>query len=148
MPLIHDVSTDAADPPQFVALLDTRRACPNGAHYSGLNARAHLARYPHLATRRYNINASKVIDTALAFAQAAGWAIAGTDKAAGLIEATATTPIMRFKDDVVIRVRLLANGTRLDMRSASRVGKSDFGVNARRIGDFLRRLDGVLAPGK
>ena len=146
--MIHDVSTDAADPPQFIALLDTRLACPNGANYSGVDACAHLARYPHLTTRRYNIHASKVFDTALGFAQAVGWAIAGADKPTGLIEATATTPIMRFKDDVVIRVCALAHGTRLDMRSASRVGKSDFGVNARRIGDFLRQLDGFLASGE
>lgn len=143
--MIHDVSTDAADPPLYVALLDARRACPNGAHYSGLDAAVHRVRYPHLATRRYNVIADKVFDTALAFAQAAGWAMASADKAGGRIEATATTPILRFKDDVVIRIRALANGTRLDMRSASRVGKSDFGVNARRIGGFLQQLDGVLA---
>ena len=146
--MIHDVSTDAADPPLFIALLDTRRACPNGAHYSGLDARAHLARYPHLATRRYNINADKVFDTALAFAQSADWVIACADKADGRIEATATTPILRFKDDVIIRIRALANGTRLDIRSASRVGKSDLGVNARRIGALLQQLDGVLAGGE
>ena len=51
---------------------------------------------------------------------------------------------MRFKDDVVIRIRSHESGTCLDIRSASRVGSSDFGANARRIRTFLSELNNHL----
>lgn len=142
--MIHDVSTDPADPPQFAALLDTRRACTNGSHYSGLNADQHGRRYPHLVTATYPLTADKVFDTALAFAQSLGWNIASADKPEGRIEATATTRLLRFRDDVVIRIRATARGTLLDVRSASRVGRSDLGANARRITQFLGLINSVL----
>lgn len=141
---VHDVSTDPADPPQFVALLDARRHCKNGADYSGLDADAHRKRYPDIATFVCRVSADKVFDAAHAFAETLGWKIAHADKSAGIIEATATTPLLRFKDDIVIRVRALSSGTRLDVRSASRVGESDLGANARRIGTYIDLLNSVL----
>jgi len=51
----------------------------------------------------------------------------------GLIEAVARTPIMGFRDDVVVRVRPAREGARVDIRSASRYGRSDLGVNASRV---------------
>lgn len=69
-----------------------------------------------------------------------GWEIVATSAAEGRIEATATTPIMGFKDDVVIRVRDEAGKSIVDMRSVSRVGKSDLGANAKRIALFLSEL--------
>ncbi|MCZ0942003.1 MAG: DUF1499 domain-containing protein, partial [Gammaproteobacteria bacterium] len=58
----------------------------------------------------------------------------------GLIEATATTFWFGFKDDVAVRVRPHPQGALVDVRSVSRVGRSDGGVNAKRIGEILRRL--------
>ncbi|HJR53568.1 MAG TPA: DUF1499 domain-containing protein, partial [Gemmatimonadota bacterium] len=55
----------------------------------------------------------------------------------GRIEATATTPWFGFKDDVVVRIRPEAGGSRVDVRSVSRVGRSDVGTNARRIEEYL-----------
>lgn len=67
------------------------------------------------------------------------------DDLAGNVRAEARTPVFRFTDDVEIRVRLDRDAqTRVDLVSASRVGKADLGVNARRIRKFLRRLDGQL----
>jgi uncharacterized protein (DUF1499 family) len=54
-----------------------------------------------------------------------------------VIEAVDTTAVMAFKDDVAIRVRGGAQGTQIDLRSASRVGEGDLGANAKRIRAFL-----------
>ena len=87
---------------------------------------------------------SKVFKTALSFAESLGWKIASTDKANGRIEATATTPLLRFKDDVIIRMRTTSKGTLLDVRSASRVGRSDLGANAKRLRHYLHLVNSVL----
>jgi uncharacterized protein (DUF1499 family) len=75
------------------------------------------------------------------------WEIVATDSSAGRIEATATTRVFRFKDDVVIRIRPRDSGSRLDIRSVSRIGGSDLGKNASRIRDFIARLRESIAPG-
>ena len=62
----------------------------------------------------------------------------------GVIEAVARTPIMGFRDDVVIRVTPMGQGTRIDVRSASRVGSHDFGANASRIRSLLEDLDDAV----
>ena len=77
---------------------------------------------------------------ALDAAKGMGWEIAATDAAAGRIEATATTPWFGFRDDVVIRVTPAPPGSRIDVRSVSRVGRSDLGTNAKRIRTFLDKL--------
>ena len=141
--MIHDVSTDADDPPQFIALRDVRLACRNGAHYSGLRGAEHRQRYPDLVPADFNQVPASVIACASDVARHLGWACAtATDDQ---IEATATTRWLQFKDDVVIRIRTHHSGTRLDIRSASRVGSSDLGANAKRIRTFLRELHLQLA---
>jgi uncharacterized protein (DUF1499 family) len=141
MQLIHDVSTDIDDPPCFVALRATRLACRNGADYSGIRDNdAHKHRYPALVPSRFNTKPAVVFEKALAAARAMHWEIIAADANEGRIEATATTRIMRFKDDVVIRVGTDGTGSRVDVRSASRVGRSDLGANAARILQFLDKL--------
>lgn len=137
--MIHDVSTDTDDPPRFVALRDTRLRCRNGVDYSGGQQR-HAGIEPQIFAR----SREEVFQAALAAAQAMQWRIAAAIENEGRIEATATTRILRFKDDVVIRLRAAANGTRLDIRSASRIGSSDFGANGRRIRAFLLELNLLL----
>jgi uncharacterized protein (DUF1499 family) len=58
------------------------------------------------------------------------------------VEATDTTFWFGFKDDVVVRVRAAENGggSIVDVRSVSRVGQSDLGLNAKRIGSILDGL--------
>jgi len=53
------------------------------------------------------------------------------------LEATDRSLFFGFVDDIAIRIRPLANQTRIDIRSVSRVGKHDFGANARRIKKFI-----------
>jgi uncharacterized protein (DUF1499 family) len=73
-----------------------------------------------------------------------GWEIVATDPSRGRIEATDTTSWFRFKDDVVIRLTARDYGTYVDVRSKSRVGVGDMGVNASRIREFLERLSADL----
>ena len=69
-----------------------------------------------------------------------GWEIAAAVSGEGRIEATDQTFWFGFKDDVVVRVRAADGGSRVDVRSVSRVGRSDVGTNARRIRRFLQRV--------
>ena len=150
--MIHDVTTDADDAPRFVALRELRLQCRNGVLYSGLRGAAHHARYPDIAPALYAQAPATIFQAALAAAKTMQWDIAAAVESEGRIEATATTRLLRFKDDVVIRLRADADadastsnyGTRLDIRSASRVGSSDFGANAKRIHRFLQTIDNCL----
>ncbi len=63
----------------------------------------------------------------------------------GFIEAIARTPILGFRDDVVVRVRATSDGTRIDVRSASRYGRHDLGTNAARVRSLIDDIDDVLA---
>jgi uncharacterized protein (DUF1499 family) len=77
---------------------------------------------------------------ALAAARDMGWTIVASDSASGRIEATATTTWFGFKDDVVVRIGPDPKGSRVDVRSESRVGGSDVGTNAARIKKYEQRL--------
>lgn len=139
LPLIHDVSTDLADPPAFVALLEARKAAPNGAAHGGEKVAAEQRRgYPDIGPLLVKAPPAEAALKALDAARALGWTIAAAD--AGRIEATDTTLFFGFKDDVVVRIRPEGPGSRIDVRSVSRVGLSDVGANAKRIREFLARL--------
>jgi uncharacterized protein (DUF1499 family) len=142
--MIHDVSTDADDPPSFVALRALRLQCHNGAAYSGLRGVAHQRRYPDIAPVICARSAATVFQAALAVVHTLQWQLAEAAEAEGRIEATATTRWWRFKDDVVIRIRADDGATRLDIRSASRIGSSDFGANAKRLRRFLSEIKILL----
>lgn len=98
---------------------------------------------PRLRGRTYAIPFDAVWRAAIDLAgDLRGWTIVSTDDYEGTITAEATTLVMRFVDDVTIRIRLDENAqTRVDMRSASRKGVGDFGTNTRRIARFMRLLD-------
>jgi uncharacterized protein (DUF1499 family) len=69
-----------------------------------------------------------------------GWEIIAAVPTDGRIEATATTRWFRFKDDVVIRVTPQPAGSRIDVRSTSRLGRSDLGTNAKRVRAYFAAL--------
>lgn len=146
VPPIHDISTDTLRPPEFVAILALRAEAPNPAAYGGPEvARAQDEAYPDLRTQRIDAAPAEAFARALAAARAMGWDIVASDASAGRIEATDTTFWFGFKDDVVIRVeadRADGSGSRIDVRSVSRVGQSDVGTNAARIRAYLRALGG------
>lgn len=142
VPAIHDISTDTQDPPGFVAVLPLRADAPNPATYGGpAVAAAQQQAYPDIRPLVLPTAApDAAFRRALDAARAAGWTIVAADSAAGRIEATATTGWFGFKDDVVVRIRAADRGSRVDVRSVSRVGRSDVGTNARRIRAYLRHL--------
>ncbi|HKX32834.1 MAG TPA: DUF1499 domain-containing protein [Blastocatellia bacterium] len=96
--------------------------------------------YPDLQPQRFNHPPERVFEAALETSKALGWEILETDRARGVIEAVATTRLMRFKDDVTVTMISEGNGTVVNVRSHSRAGKGDLGANARRIRTFQAEL--------
>lgn len=141
LPPIHDISTDTVDVPAFVAIMPLRAEASNPVEYGGLEIAAQqLQAYADITPLLIALPVDRAFDRALAAAQDMGWEIVASEASAGRIEATATTPMFGFKDDVVIRVRPDGAGSRVDVRSLSRVGRSDLGANAKRIRAYLERL--------
>ena len=96
--------------------------------------------YPELRAQRFALPQDRVYAAALAAAQGIGWEITAQSAEKGEILAVATTAVFRFKDDVALNVTREADGTIVNMRSHSRIGKGDLGANARRIRDFQAEL--------
>jgi uncharacterized protein (DUF1499 family) len=153
VPAIHDISTDLDDLPEFRALQvrpDNLDAVPDEgdpalvamtpeARWKALHRRA----YPDIQPISVPWSVRETIERARVVAEEKGWEIVHFDPAAGRLEATDTSLFFRFKDDVAIRARRDPedrNRTRVDMRSISRLGVSDVGVNAKRIREFLTDL--------
>ncbi len=141
LPFIHDITTDTVDPPLFVAVLPVRAGAANPPEYLGEEvAKQQREGYPDIETLVLDTPADETFRKALAAAEEMGLEIVAAEPAEGRIEATATTLWFGFKDDVVIRVTADGAGSRLDMRSKSRVGRSDVGANAARIRRFIREF--------
>ncbi|MBT8421518.1 MAG: DUF1499 domain-containing protein [Gammaproteobacteria bacterium] len=144
---IHDISTNTDDPPQFVEVAKLRGENDNPAEYAGDETAAiQKEAYPEIQPLVLLDPRTFVFETALQVAEEMGWEIVATDIEAGRIEATATTSFVGFKDDVVIRVRARSAETIVDVRSKSRVGRGDMGVNAERVRDFLAALEARASP--
>ena len=134
LPPINDITTDLADPPVFAVL--------EVPAYPERFAAEQRQAYPDLETRALTDGPAAAFERARAAVERLGWEVAAEDPAAGRIEAVATTDLMRFKDDIAIRVTATDDGgTAVDIRSRSRVGRHDFGANADRIRAFLSELE-------
>ncbi|HEY7470788.1 MAG TPA: DUF1499 domain-containing protein [Gemmatimonadota bacterium] len=141
VPPIHDITTDLGDPPAFEAILPLREGAPNPSEYGGDSIAAQQREgYPDLGPITLDAPPDVAFRRALQAADDMGWEIVDSDPARGRIEATATTLWFGFKDDVVVRVRAAPEGSRVDVRSVSRVGRSDVGTNAERIEAYLEKL--------
>ena len=151
VPAIHDVTTNLDDIPKFYRLVVRR---DNMANIPDLGRRelaalpprerwkaVHREAYGDLTTIRVPWTVRETVERAEALARERGWDIATADPAIGIVEAVDTSTFFRFKDNVLVRVRPAPEGGSLvDMRSISRVGASDVGVNAKRVRAFLRDL--------
>lgn len=133
-PPINDVSTDTDDPPVFWFT-----ATPTD--YPAANARPQLAAYPQVRPLDVDLAADEGFARALALVGERGWTVLSDDPEEGQIEAIATSRLFGFEDEVAIRVTETESGTRIDMRSRSRIGLIDRGANARRITFFLSDLE-------
>ena len=142
-PVIHNISTDTVEPPVFNKLVAIREA--EGANPLAYDAEAlaeqQQTAYPEVKTLVSSQPTNVLFNQAMVVLQDLGLEIVNEDTAAGMIEATATTFWFGFKDDVVVRIRSTANGSIVDVRSVSRVGRSDLGVNAKRIRAILNGIE-------
>lgn len=136
VPAIHDISTDTVDPPRYEAAVALRGDSSNPLDIKPDVIEQQLEAYPEIATIRSQRSYASSYSLALTTAEKLGWELTRQDPNAGYIEAVETTAIMQFKDDIVIRVRTNAEGSLIDLRSVSRVGRSDLGANAARIVKF------------
>lgn len=142
VPPIHDITTDPDDPPRFVAVLPLRREAPNPAEHPGpALAAQQRAGYPDLAPAHLADPPPQAFARAVEAARSLGWQIVAAAPGEGRLEATDRTRWFGFRDDVVVRVVPETGGSRVDVRSVSRVGRSDLGTNARRIRRFLEALE-------
>jgi uncharacterized protein (DUF1499 family) len=140
-PPIHDITTDVRNPPVFVAVAPLRSDAPNPVEYQGDSVAAEQQKaYPDLRPLMMAMPVDSAFSLALRTAREMDWELVDQNRAEGRIEATATTPWMGFKDDVVIRVTAASGISRVDVRSKSRVGRGDVGANAKRIRQYLARL--------
>jgi uncharacterized protein (DUF1499 family) len=141
VPPINDITTNPANPPQFIAITAETRG-PDAAPiaYDPAFAAQQTAAYPDVKPLIVQLPPAEVFPKMLEAAKSMDWAIVASDPAAGRIEATATVPWWGFKDDIVVVMTPDGTGTRIDVRSKSRVGKSDLGVNAERIKEYLGKI--------
>jgi uncharacterized protein (DUF1499 family) len=139
---IHDVSTDRDNPPQFVAVLPLRAAAKarNSTNYDAKTAELQKETYPDIGPLHLDLPPAQAFDRAQNAARAMKWDIVATDPTQRRIEATATTFWFGFKDDVVVRVTADGSGSRVDVRSLSRIGQSDVGANAKRVREYLAKV--------
>jgi hypothetical protein len=147
LPAITDITTDASNPPRFDVLARSRPA--GRSDYPAADARLQSAAYPDIGPLQVSAPAKLAYDVALSLVTKRKWHIADARPPAGrregAIEATARTPVMGFRDDIVIRITPAADGARIDVRSASRFGSSDFGANASRVRSLLEDLDDAVS---
>ncbi|GAB2700374.1 DUF1499 domain-containing protein [Aliiglaciecola aliphaticivorans] len=145
VPPIHDISTDLVNPPKFSAIAALRADAPNPVEYAGEEtAKQQREAYPQLKSQVYTQSSAQVFGATEAAMNDLGWELVNADKSAGIIEATDTTTWFGFKDDVIVRIANAQAGTVLDVRSKSRVGRSDLGKNAERIQQLIAKINSRL----
>lgn len=136
-PPIHDISTDLDDPPLFTHADQLRGPDSNPLDIKPDSLERQAQAYPDLDTLHTPLPPDRAWQRAESLAEQLGWKLVYRDTDSGVLEAVATTAIMGFQDDVVIRIRPTANGSAVDLRSVSRVGVGDLGANAARIRAFM-----------
>ena len=154
LPAVNDITTDPVDPPRFEAITKLRPRGANAVAYPGPAAmKLQRAAYPDIEPLLVSVPPIEAYDAALAVITKRKWRIVDlrppqTGRREGRIEAVARTPIMGFRDDIVVRVRAAEDGARIDMRSASRYGQHDFGANASRLRSLSNDIDDVAGAEK
>ncbi|WP_417880560.1 DUF1499 domain-containing protein [Vibrio sp.] len=136
-PAIHDITTDTTHPPEFLVLNDTRAGAKNSLIYAGEEVATIQKRaYPYIQPIFSDLTAIDAYQKALRIAKDKGWDIVAEDQNELRFEASAQTVFFAFIDDVVVKITPINNTSRIDIRSISRIGRSDRGVNAARIVAF------------
>jgi len=154
LPPINDITTDAADPPRFEAIARLRPRGANPVAYAGGEVTQLQRRfYGDIEPLLVSVTPQEAYEAAMAVITKRKWRVVDArapqaGRREGRIEAVARTPIMGFRDDIVVRVRPAEDGARVDMRSASRYGRHDFGANASRIRSLSEDIDDIAGAEK
>jgi uncharacterized protein (DUF1499 family) len=154
LPWIYDITTDPIDPPRYEALARLRPRDANSVNYAGLYAaEQQRAAYPDIGPLGTNATAQNAYDAVLAVVNKRKWRVVDArapqaGRREGHIEAVARTPIMGFRDDVVVRIRAEPDGARIDARSSSRYGTFDFGTNAARLRGLINEIEDAIRAQK
>ncbi|MBI2963949.1 MAG: DUF1499 domain-containing protein [Deltaproteobacteria bacterium] len=137
-PAINDISTDVAEPPTLVQAQSLPGNARRNLVYPEAFREVVPTAYPDLKPLRLEEAPDQVFARAVRLAQQRpDWQVTYVNGGSRVFEGVATSRIFRFKDDLVVRVRPDGAGSIVDMRSKSRDGKGDLGVNAERIRSFL-----------
>lgn len=144
LPAINDVTTDLDSPPSFMISAKAREARAGRAPppWNAETGAQQKAAYPEVQPILVDLEAAQAYELALRIAKDLGWRVVDANPpnlrvdGVAQIEAVDRSLLFGFADDIVIRIRPLASQTRIDLRSSSRIGKHDFGANARRIDRF------------
>jgi uncharacterized protein (DUF1499 family) len=147
LPRIHDVTTDFVSPPKFTRLPD-RSADANSSAYPGADFAALQTRgYPDIRTLMVDRPVDEAFEVVEEVVRRLRWHVVLSEIRVskppvriGTVEATDTTLLIGFVDDIAVRVEGTTTRTRIDIRSASRYGRFDFGQNAGRIRSFLAEV--------
>lgn len=135
---INDVSTDTQNPPDYTAVIPMRPEGSNALEYGGQGtADIQKTLYPDIKPITSELEAGAAFERAVAVANDFGWEIVANDPEARVAEAIASTKFFGLKDDIVIRVTEVGDASVVDIRSLSRIGRSDRGKNAERIREFI-----------
>ncbi len=151
LPWIYDITTDPIDPPRYDTLAKARPRDANPIVYPGLAAaEQQLEAYPDIEPLDADIDTRAAYNAALTIINRRRWRVVEArapdqGRPEGRIEAVARTPIMGFRDDVIVRVRPFEGGARVDIRSSSRYGSFDFGANAARVRRLLEDIEAEFA---
>ncbi len=142
---LNDVTTSPKDPPAFVAIKALPESQGRNLEYEQKVASIQAKLHPEISPFLTSLDKDKVWNVVKRVAQTQShWSIVEVSDKDFRVEAIATTPLMKFKDDIVVVVRENLGQIQVDMRSKSRVGKSDLGANAYRIKVFFEQLSFAL----
>lgn len=140
-PRIHDITTDTDNPPEFIAARKQRLDTDNSLDYDRQAlVGVQLEAYPAIGPQQLSLPVAQAFELVQRAVDTLGWKVLRVDAVSGELEAIDETLILGFKDDVIVRVTAVPEGSRIDVRSVSRVGLSDLGANAKRIERFYQVL--------
>jgi uncharacterized protein (DUF1499 family) len=144
-PPVNDITTDTANPPPFEAVMPLREAAKaEPVTYSAEFPAMQKQAFPDIAPQRLTLPIDRAFSIALRAVHKMGWTIVAADGERGRIEATDTTFWYGFADDIVVRVSAEGDLSRIDIRSKSRIGRGDFGTNARRVRAYLAAVKSII----
>jgi len=142
LPFLHQVTTDTVNLPQFNAIVALRGEGSNPLAYDSEKlAPLQLQAYPELKPIISELTPQRAFLKAIQTAKSLGWEIISQQQEQGTIEAVDTTLLWGFKDDIAIRITATNTGSKIDLRSISRIGGTDLGANAVRVKNFIKMFN-------